>query len=194
MSELESYTRGLILAEGSVRGPSIQISMAAPAKPVLDMIASVFSVNGVRPRKVGPRRQAQYGMTLSGLAEWKKSIKGIEHDRHAVRGYLEGDGSVWWNRVIARGKEYGYPAVSFWILPSQDYIREWLEGFLVESGVEYQRRTKHRPPRVDLWELRIHKKKHATRLMWLLYSGAKVFFKQNVQDLRARTPGRLQND
>jgi hypothetical protein len=187
MLELEEYTRGLVLAEGSryswPKGPGsgIRITMCKKAVPVLREIADAYSINGIRLDKAKLNsfsKDEHLTVCLRHKAAWKSSVEGIERSRHAIRGFFEGDGSLWVHKVVSKGKLYKYPGAGFWFHPDQLFIKEWVRGFLLDQGIEFKESLKIRPGKITLHQLLIEKREQAKKLCRLLYDNATIFFKK----------------
>lgn len=126
--EIELYTRGLALAEGSVARSALRFHMSVEARQVLELIASEFEVkNGVRVQKQGSLK-----LTVPGKAWWKHSTEGLD-TIHAFRGYIDGDGCWSYKTVDYRYKgvryknRYKYPLLVILVAEREISLLEpWL--------------------------------------------------------------------
>ena len=117
-------------------------------------------------------------LNLKGKGFWKNDIHSIENNRHAIRGYLEGDGFVSIRKHYSRGRPYFYRVLGAVFHPEQDYIRLWFKRFLDKNNIHYDEYKKVREPYITLNEIWIQRKKDSMMLYNILFKNATLFFKQ----------------
>ena len=173
-----------IKTRGGMPGSGLRIVMSEDALSVLKILSDTWSLNGIIKVKNGMSCYSKrdfYRVNLRGCGWWKDSSKGIENNRHAIRGYFEGDGCLWTNKVTSKGKKYAYYRAAFWFHPDQLWMRDWVKSFLVRNKIEITETIKRRAGKCDLYEINIQRDLSVRKLSKLLYNKSEISFKKRVE-------------
>lgn len=140
MTEAESYTFGLVAAEGSHRGNVYTVDMHSRELPVLK---KTWCALGGYLRPV-PKRHVMR-LSLYNLRADLKRVAPADADLHYARGLLDGDGCINFasgdNVSYSYGRRYFY-ATLYW-REGEEFIRDFYVEFVRSLGLTPKER-RHR--------------------------------------------------